>query len=309
MPEGYSIQIDPNGDTLEAEDIYGHIEDKNNPHEVTAEQIGAALQENVGTKEEAFNISLSDDVIHGYYYSVKGSLVEQDGCSRYYFCGDSDDYAALGKTLRIRTYMYGDMGVEHYSYYIEEPVMYNNSSANIESNPESGICEFEIIVPENDYPELLISFCENPYMDAPIVYVQKDSVWDEIKKVQDDTVYEQFGAGFGCYRKTREITEFFGTAEVTMIFNNYGDGYGYMELPPSLQKCWLDVYSVINVNENYFSYGLPYINGYIDENEWGWCLLLSSKTDDLTGESIPLNEPLDVYIDFSIIIPSKPPRL
>ena len=41
MPEGYNIQIDPNGDTLEAEDIYGHIENTNNPHKITPELIKA----------------------------------------------------------------------------------------------------------------------------------------------------------------------------------------------------------------------------------------------------------------------------
>jgi hypothetical protein len=71
MPEGYNVQIDPNGDTLEAEDIYGHIEDKNNPHEVTAEQIGAAKQEDL----EKLDMSIEENY-DAFFERITGSLLD-----------------------------------------------------------------------------------------------------------------------------------------------------------------------------------------------------------------------------------------
>ena len=70
MDYGYNVQIDPNGDSItvdDLEDMRSHIENKDNPHKVTAEQIGAAsagygLGENISSKdalEDANSATLS----------------------------------------------------------------------------------------------------------------------------------------------------------------------------------------------------------------------------------------------------------
>ena len=207
--------------------------------------------------------------------------------------------------------MYGDMAVEHISGQFENPVAYNNGDANIELNPKSGICEFEITVPIDDYPELMISFCENPYMDAPMVYVPKDSVWEEIKKVQAGTTYELFGAGLGCYRKTEEVTEFFGTASVGMIFGEDGYGYGYMELPPSLQTNWLDLYGIVHINENMWNanglnlWGRPTDDASQDgSGTWGIEIMAKIDNEDIFEYGIEF----DLDICFYIVVPNKGPR-
>lgn len=45
MPDGYNVQIDPNGDALNLDEVYAHIEDTQNPHNVTVGQVEGAISQ------------------------------------------------------------------------------------------------------------------------------------------------------------------------------------------------------------------------------------------------------------------------
>ena len=130
--------------------------------------------------------ALSPFVIYeGGYHGQNGFSVDQEGCSVYrlYLGEDGDvDYTYLfGKTIKIKTYAYGDM-----AYGFEgEPGTLINPDADIENDPESGVCEFEVTLPDSTedldlYNFFHVSFCENAYTGFEI-YEKKGSAWEEIK--------------------------------------------------------------------------------------------------------------------------------
>jgi len=123
------------------------------------------------------------------YQGADGQAVEQEGCSVYrLFLGEEQDtegnviadYTYLyGKTIKIKTYAYGAMA---YGFEGAAGTLIN-PDADIENDPVSGVCEFEVTLPE--YTEgasefFHISFCENAYTGFAI-YEKKGTAWEEIK--------------------------------------------------------------------------------------------------------------------------------
>ena len=142
---------------------------------------------NLGANKDAF--ALAPFVIYeNAYHGVDGNTVDKVGCSVYrMYLGDENE-RLFGKTLQIKTYAYGDM-----AYGFEgEPGTRINPGADIVRDPQSGVCEFSVTLPEYD-PEnnvfFHISFCENPYTDFEI-YEKKGTVWEEIKKLQSVEGYD-----------------------------------------------------------------------------------------------------------------------
>ena len=122
-------------------------------------------------------------------------------CCIYLFGNDGGKYD--GKTVTIRTYMYGDMALmDRYFYRSPERIFFRNEKAkditpeSIKDNPELGIFEYQYTFnnpldgDEHDGTHFHISFCENPYMSQPEVIVHKGSVWEEIKNLQSVEGYD-----------------------------------------------------------------------------------------------------------------------
>ena len=161
-----------------------HVSDKNNPHKVTKRQLGAASMADIGI----FVLSgtyrkLQGGVYVPSNYSNGWKYAEQADCSVYWFgMGNINYYKALdGKRLKIKTYMYGDMAI----YDRGSLKMLTNADADIIADPKSGIVEVEFEFEFNGLPDIYISFCENPYLDEPLIYEAKGTVWEEIKELQE----------------------------------------------------------------------------------------------------------------------------
>lgn len=63
MPEGYNVQIDPEGEAFSADEfaeLFSHVANKNNPHKVTAKQVGAAPSNAI------VDMSKGEDLINGF---------------------------------------------------------------------------------------------------------------------------------------------------------------------------------------------------------------------------------------------------
>ena len=152
-------------------------------------QIGSASMSDIGIKEEIFSLTgtykkLQDGV---YVPSSIGSVfkyAEQADCSVYWFgMGNINYYKALdGKRLKIKTYMYGEMAIYDRG---SLKMLATNADADIIADPESGIVEVEFEFKYNGLPDIYISFCENPYLDEPLIYEAKGTVWEEIKELQE----------------------------------------------------------------------------------------------------------------------------
>lgn len=166
------------------EELTAHINDKNNPHKVYAEQIGAAPANQVGDMYDVYSVShllaFYDSEKHEYI-DQNGNQHEQENCTLYCIPVMNDECAELlGKRLRIKTYAYGDM-----SYHLEGASGATNANANIEEDPQSGIWEFEVDIPE-DYRHLFkISFCSNDYLNAPEAAISQGTVWEQVKALQE----------------------------------------------------------------------------------------------------------------------------
>lgn len=164
-----------------------HIADKQNPHKVTARQIGAAPMSELGDIYDLYSvIHLADNTTsQGMYIDANYNFVEQENCTTYTIPmledAEFEEHRKLqGKRLRIKTYAYGDM-----SYGLWAASGATNTNANIEQDPRSGIWEFEVAIPEDFRGLFHISFCANEYLDAPQIAISQGTVWEEIKALQE----------------------------------------------------------------------------------------------------------------------------
>lgn len=154
------------------------------------EEVKAEL----GDKETTFALGVSNITEDtNAYLDDTENWIEQDGCSIYVVSLDHQETGVFdGKTITIRTYMYGAMTLMARNFDGADGVTQDfvtNSQADIQQNPESGIFEYQYTFTppegiEHDMTHFQISFCENPYMDKPQVFVHKKSVWEEIKNLQ-----------------------------------------------------------------------------------------------------------------------------
>lgn len=163
-----------------------HIADKQNPHKVTARQIGAAPMSELGDVKELYSVMhLADNMDQGMYIDANYNFLEQENCTIYtipmFEDADFEEHRKLqGKTLRIKTYAYGDM-----SYGLGGASGATNANADIEEDPRSGIWEFEVAIPEDFIGLFRVSFCTNNYLDAPEIAISQGTVWEEIKALQE----------------------------------------------------------------------------------------------------------------------------
>lgn len=98
MPEGYNIQIDPNGDALDSAEIFEHIENKNNPHEVTAEQIGAA------PKDVIIDKSLTMELWNGMDDGIPYREWTKRADGTFTFWGEVESTLMVDETIVYTTY-------------------------------------------------------------------------------------------------------------------------------------------------------------------------------------------------------------
>lgn len=128
------------------------------------------------------------------YVKEDGKSENQENCIEYLYRLDANNTTIANRYLTIKTYMYGDMAIYvRPVYWDEEAYGITNAQADIEANPESGIFEYRVRVPEDIYyndTDIYVSFCENPYMDKPQVYVDTN-LWEEMKyKLSDGDLEE-----------------------------------------------------------------------------------------------------------------------
>lgn len=117
------------------------------------------------------------------YVKKDGDGEEQENCTEYQYSLNHTNTKIADRYLTIKTYMYGDMAIYiNYGYWGKKPVGITNEKADIVANPESGIFEYKVKVPNDVYYEdtdIYVSFCENPYMEKPEVYVDTN-LWEEM---------------------------------------------------------------------------------------------------------------------------------
>lgn len=137
-----------------------------------------ALASEVGNKAEVFGFKLPVPT-----YNAK--------TGRYDYQFTLGDYPQMqGRTVTVRTYMYGDMAISGDAFMFAGCT---NENANIEQNPESGICEFTDTLPSAEDDEFVdelsftVPFCENPYLEKPMIFEARGSVWNELKHLEGTT--------------------------------------------------------------------------------------------------------------------------
>ena len=154
------------------DNLNNHVSDTSNPHMVTPEQIGAAPSVEVGNRKEIGYLIPEVSYLHGgCYFDVNSNFISQKGCSCYEYIFTN---IYMGRKLHIKTYMHDNMAIVH-------DVTSVTNNVDIEKNPESGIFEYEYTIPKAKGTKLNISFCENPYIKEPEIYV-KTSLWEEMSR-------------------------------------------------------------------------------------------------------------------------------
>lgn len=137
--------------------------------QITPEDIGAATKAEVGDASAAEGLYLKMDHILGGVYRFN--------------IDPFNNNKAIGETLLIKTYMYGDSAIEYIDYETGEETVLTNDAADIEIDPESGIFVCEIPISSDTYTASLeVPFTKNTYFDKPIVMIKLDSVWNAIGK-------------------------------------------------------------------------------------------------------------------------------
>ena len=160
-----------------------HIKDKNNPHKVYAEQIGAAPANQVGDMYDVYSVSHLLEINDiSAYVGTDGQFKNGENCTVYSIpiISGYDGYELRGKRLRIKTYAYDDMSYSLGGY----PSGATNTKANIDEDHRSGIWEFEVDIPEDYHGVFHVSFCSNDYLDAPEVAISQGTVWEQVKALQ-----------------------------------------------------------------------------------------------------------------------------
>ena len=140
----------------------------------------------LGDKTECSFSVLNGRGTTGKYVNNEGNIISQKGSHYYRYYYDEIEYPQfIGSAVKIKTYMYGDMAIMIEDYDNDEIEYYTNENADIENNPESGICEFEVVLP-NSYGgvNIVVSFYENEYMTKPSV-ISTSSAWKTIGEVAD----------------------------------------------------------------------------------------------------------------------------
>lgn len=197
------------------------VEENGVSRRLPAPSFGAMCAESVsaelGTVKEVFHIDYDgkDEYEDGKFdYAINIIPV------------DAQNIQLLGKTLCVKTYADSDMfcrlnKTNWNSGDGPEEQIQVNPNADIAHNPESGICEFEITIPEilddedSSYDEfnIFIPFAENPYIEDAEIWEKKDTVWSEIAKVSNNGIIAS-----GC--------------DSTCYWRKWGDGFA---------ECWMDI--------------------------------------------------------------------
>lgn len=141
----------------------------------------ADIESEVGDITEATYLFPKGTITNGKYINADCDYISQENCKTYgYFFLGFDTPKLISRKLYIKTYMYGDMAIcyDDGGGTMLETI---NENADIATNPESSIFEYEITLPSDFYEELslYVPFCENPYMEKPEVCV-KTSLWEEM---------------------------------------------------------------------------------------------------------------------------------
>lgn len=150
----------------------------------TTEEEIEELQKDVGSSKESFSILNECSVWNGRYITSTNYEEPRDGCVTY---SVAYNFVPVGSTLKIKTYVDNDAVyiIENTSSPGYRNVYRLNDTADLINNPESGICEIEIVT-DDDFMQLDVPFMNNPYTDIEIS-IKKDTVWDEIKLLDSST--------------------------------------------------------------------------------------------------------------------------
>lgn len=292
----------------------------------------------VGNKEEAFALDiLSHD--EGIYF-IDGEPTGT-GENRHAYTFAIPD-TLRNKTITIKTYMYGDMHcafVDSSGKVIASTIQ-RNYFANVPEEPKSGIYEMPIDVTEF-YHTLRVSFEENPYMEKPEVYEVRGTVWEEIKRIENDTgdgdtvtlddyVIEQGhdvyydGAVEWKWRKWASgVAEIWGSIEPNRIDTTELMGESFIELPfiiwagdmielpvPTVTYSVDGVYSYIlrpDFDPHYFECDVDCNEDgdVINVNKTGWNIPCISFYEEMDGILVP-SEYTDYTVDVHMVGRWKP---
>ena len=213
-----------------------------------------ALATEIGEKLKAYSINIGNPAFEGKYVTVSeeedlneenggeayDGFAEKEGCCVYCLYSGGLEFPA-GMTVRIRTYMYGNMAIykEEWPDIEDDSSRYiTNAYADIDADPKSGIFEYSVTIPHNDSSLLWISFCENPYLDKPVVYFPKETVWDSIRKIESNNAIasgriDTSGIGsISCYYQSSvAMTQCWGFFNDRVDIDEYGSGSIYFDLP------------------------------------------------------------------------------
>lgn len=208
----------------------------------------------IGSAKETFAVTgfSPSYYMENGYYTKDYTRVSKDGCIPYEVeisAGGGTNTHILGKTLKVKTYAYGDMACVLWSLdldpsnYTYSQTVYTgfdiNPTADVVANPESGVCEFEITVPMQPWGEpacgICFPFCDNPYTELEI-YEKKGTVWEEIKNLNQVTIvasgvvngtnngnkwyYRKWGDGFTEIWSNVSLT-FRGQSSATPVTGEY----------------------------------------------------------------------------------------
>ncbi len=154
------------------------------------ENIGAANSAELGSAKDVYRVAFD----YEYEDEETGEKSYEILLAAY----DGHNADLLNKTLHIKTYAYGEMCYMVYVNYYDEwsgetyqeqidgyfPI---NPDADIEQDQKSGLCEFDIVVPDMDDSEVYIAipFYTNQYIEQPEISLEKGTVWEEIKNIDE----------------------------------------------------------------------------------------------------------------------------
>lgn len=151
------------------------------------------IRTDIGYKETAREINVGlDNIYYGGYYNWEDEWVEDENCRTHYFDISTCPELA-GKTVKIRTYMFGDMWVGC----SDDGDSQKSNTAALGGNPNDtrGIFECTFTFCYNgdyDIPSwLYVPFYTNPYMENPeIFFYSEGNVWDELFRVENQELSE-----------------------------------------------------------------------------------------------------------------------
>ena len=115
------------------------------------------------------------------YETTTGATINLAGCNTYTInIYESEVPLWIGKTVRIKTYAYGDMAAFLHNDVNGFHLL--NPTADIINNPASGVCEFEFTISEtplDDWVQFRVPFVENNGYTKLEVYLVNGIVWEE----------------------------------------------------------------------------------------------------------------------------------